>query len=296
MKIKILVACHKKDVMATQYPYEPIHVGKDLHLDIDLGITTDNTGDNISNKNASYCELTAMYWAWKNLKDVDVIGLCHYRRYFDFHHQCQSLVPLTGFGTNEFNSLDLSVPDKIIDEVSNGKIVVAKELDYYKSLAVDYCISHNSDDYRVMSHIVHATQEQKYIDAFESLMQGNTKMSNFNMFLMTWKDYDDYCTWLFDILSKVEKVTDISKYTTFQKRIYGYMAERLFNVWLIAEKKKLIKRPVIWVNNGKKESLLKRVRHVLKSLYCSVLFSLGPKTRINPDLKAGYNAFYMHNK
>ena len=84
MKVKILVACHKKDVMATQYPYEPIHVGKDLHLDIDLGIITDNTGDNISNKNASYCELTAMYWAWKNLKDVDVIGLCHYRRYFSF--------------------------------------------------------------------------------------------------------------------------------------------------------------------------------------------------------------------
>ena len=51
--------------------------------------------DSISNKNDSYCELTGMYWALKNLKNVDVIGLCHYRRYFDFHKQCKWPYPIT---------------------------------------------------------------------------------------------------------------------------------------------------------------------------------------------------------
>ena len=49
----------------------------------------DNSGQNISDKNACYCEITALYWAWKNL-DARYLGLVHYRRYFagkhlDFH-------------------------------------------------------------------------------------------------------------------------------------------------------------------------------------------------------------------
>ncbi|MDE6317640.1 MAG: DUF4422 domain-containing protein, partial [Muribaculaceae bacterium] len=84
-RIKILVACHKPDPNIRQDDiYMPIQVGKALHPEINLGFQCDNTGDNISEKNASYCELTALYWAWKNLKEVDYIGLCHYRRYFDF--------------------------------------------------------------------------------------------------------------------------------------------------------------------------------------------------------------------
>ena len=121
--VKILVCCHKKDIMATEAPYFPIHVGKALS-DKDLSIQPDNEGENISHKNQSYCELTGMYWAWKNLKNVDVIGLCHYRRYFDFHNQCRKGFPQTNFPTEKFESLDLSIPQKYIDKVSEGKVIV----------------------------------------------------------------------------------------------------------------------------------------------------------------------------
>ena len=67
MKLTMLVCCHKEDIMATAEPYMPLQVGKDISK-IDLNIQGDNTGDNISCKNQSYCELTGMYWAWKNLK------------------------------------------------------------------------------------------------------------------------------------------------------------------------------------------------------------------------------------
>ena len=79
MDIKIIVATHKKYWMPEDNVYLPLHVGK--YDKADLGYQGDDTGDNISYKNANYCELTGLYWAWKNL-DCDYIGLCHYRRYF----------------------------------------------------------------------------------------------------------------------------------------------------------------------------------------------------------------------
>ena len=68
MKVTMLVCCHKEDIMATAEPYMPLQVGKDISK-IDLNIQGDNTGDNISCKNQSYCGLTGMYWAWKTTSD-----------------------------------------------------------------------------------------------------------------------------------------------------------------------------------------------------------------------------------
>lgn len=81
MNIKILVATHKLYWMPTDSVYIPIQVGKVGKAN--LGYLTDDTGDNISAKNVHYCELTGVYWAWKNLK-CDYIGLCHYRLYFGY--------------------------------------------------------------------------------------------------------------------------------------------------------------------------------------------------------------------
>ena len=80
-KIKILVAQHKEAEVFHNEVYIPIHVGKALSK-TELGILCDDTGDNISHLNPYFCELTAQYWAWKNMHDVEYIGLCHYRRYF----------------------------------------------------------------------------------------------------------------------------------------------------------------------------------------------------------------------
>ena len=166
MNVKILVSCHKKDVMASQEPYMPIHVGKALHPELDLGIQGDNIGDNISEKNGSYCELTGMYWAWKNLKDVDIIGLCHYRRYFDFHGQAPFYKHSQRFVTDDFQNLDLSIPDKIIESVSNGSVVVAKPKHYGTSVAADYCIAHISDDFRTLQSVIYKTQPEYIKNAF----------------------------------------------------------------------------------------------------------------------------------
>lgn len=79
MEIKVIVAAHKKYQMPKDELYLPLQVGSALHDSI--GYARDNDGDNISDKNPNFCELTGLYWAWKNL-DADAVGLVHYRRHF----------------------------------------------------------------------------------------------------------------------------------------------------------------------------------------------------------------------
>ena len=247
-KCKIIVCCHKKDVMATQDPYLPIHVGKSLSA-VALEIQADNDGVNISDKNVSYCELTGLYWAWKNLEDVDVIGLSHYRRYFDFHSQCISHLPHTAFHTNDFDKIDLSIPQEIIEGVKDGIVYTAAPRVYNRSLHANYCEEHISDDIRILEKYIFENLDIKYAKAYFKVMHQNNKLMPYNMFLMSWRDFDAYCSWLFHLLQEIENRIDISHYTPVQRRIFGYMAERLLNVWLEANKFQICHKPVIWFSD-----------------------------------------------
>ena len=87
-KVEVVIATHKKYEMPTDDLYLPIHVGAELNKDKDLGYQKDNVGDNISDRNDRYSELTALYCAWKHV-DAEYIGLAHYRRHFggkNYHH------------------------------------------------------------------------------------------------------------------------------------------------------------------------------------------------------------------
>ena len=290
--VKILVCCHKKDVMATEEPYFPIHVGKVLSQE-ELGIAGDNTGDNISDKNRSYCELTGMYWAWKNLKNVDIIGLCHYRRYFDFHEQYSPILPHKILPSSVFDKLDLSVPESIIHSVESGDVVVSKPLSFTYSVAIDYCERYVSDDYRVMEQIVKQTQPENYKRAFYEVMISGCQLSPYNMFLMRWDDFENYCSWLFTLLAAIEKATSIDYYNAMQHRVYGFMAERLLDVWLVANKKRMIGKTVLKIeDNPCPDHVWKPWRFMISKCYRDLLNKFVPKTPYErwhvPDEKPYY--------
>lgn len=204
---KILVACHKADPHIRQDDvYMPIQVGKALHLELDLGFQNDNTGDNISAKNSSYCELTAMYWAWKNLKDTDYIGLCHYRRYFDL--------------TNE----------EIYKFIRDGAILIAKPIvlpiSVYQELVHWTCLE---DATIFIDSILTLFPEYKK-DVISYYFLGN-KFSQCNMLLMPKDQFNEYCNFIFPILELTEKRIKISSYTR-QKRVLGYLAETALGLWI----------------------------------------------------------------
>lgn len=277
---KIIVCCHKQDIMATAYPYIPVHVGKALS-NIDLGIQTDNEGVNISEKNRSYCELTGLYWAWKNIGDADVVGLAHYRRYFDFHDQCDSVFPVTSFPSKEFNQVDLSIPQSVIESLHDGEAYVAKANCYRYSPFVDYCICHISDDIHTLEKHIMTTQPENIKKAWYKYMHGGCQFRPCNMFLMTHHDFDRYCEWIFSVLDTIEQQIDITHYSPVQGRIFGYMAERLMNVWLLANEFQLHEKPVILFDDNcartVSRSTVSHLNYYLNLLRCKLAITLERK-------------------
>lgn len=222
MDIKIIVASHKKYWMPADDIYLPLHVGKEGKADI--GFIGDNTGDNISNKNANYCELTGLYWAWKNLP-AEYIGLCHYRRYFTRSNprSCskKKQVILTKAEWEELlNEHPIIVPDK-------RKYYIETNRSHYNH-------SHYAKDLDMTEKIIQEKYPQ-YSEAFSKVME-RTWAHMFNMFVMRRDYFDEYCNWLFDVLQELEKRTDITDYDVVEARIYGYISELLLDVWLETNK------------------------------------------------------------
>lgn len=281
--IRILVACHKPSPVPESNIYLPVHVGKALSS-YELGFQGDDEGENISAKNPNYCELTALYWAWKNLKGADIVGLCHYRRFFDFHHQCIRFLPDTSFPLSAFGDLDYSMDSKSIDDLLRGKVIVPRTLAWNSTLRQHYCGGHVSDDFRTLERIVRATQPGRYHDAFDRQLCEGYRFRPYNMMIMCRQDFDAYCAWLFEVLFRVEEVVDVSHYSQYQRRIFGFMAERLLSVWLDAEQKQLVERPVIYLDENCKQRFphsfapRKTFKFLKRELLCSRINRLYKKT------------------
>lgn len=225
--IKIYVATHKIAQFPENKAYIPIQVGaynKEKFTEV-----TDFDGDNISIKNPNYCELTAAYWIWKNSKS-DITGITHYRRYF--------------FATNT-NKLDKVLDNEEIEKMLNDYDIIVPEktcLFKYKNLKEAYYNIHNGEDWEKCKDIV-LKKYPDYKDAFEQ-MEKQRKFYACNMFITSKEKFDEYYKWLFDILFELEGKIDISNYSNYNKRIYGFLSERLFNVWLNKNKLKVKEMPV----------------------------------------------------
>lgn len=216
MKVKVLVAAHKNYEMPKDPLYLPVFVGKDLHPDVNHTFQGDNTGDNISKLNPYYNELTAIYWGWKNL-NLDAMGLVHYRRYLSINHA---------------KSLDKVLSTAEVEKLlQNYDIILPQKRKYYiETNASHYLHAHEKEPFYVMEKIVKKDYPQ-YSQSWNKVMN-RTWAHMFNMFIMKKDPLDEYCTWMFEVLSKVESQIDISQYSTYEKRVYGFLSELLLDVWL----------------------------------------------------------------
>lgn len=281
MNISILVCYHKEFAVYRDPAYMPIHVGRSLSP-FRLDMAGDDTGDNISAKNASFCELTAMYWAWKNLKGVDFIGLCHYRRFFDFHNVIPSVYSYKYEDVERFGDYDFSITDGLKKELAAGGVVVANPYYMKRSVFEHYCMSHVPDDLKKLRDIIHADGEREFIEAFDRVMLGNS-LSLYNMFVMSWADFDGYCSWLFGILFRLESKIDITDYSPYQRRVFGFMAERLLSVYLIAKRKERLYYPVVQFVDAAEVNNHRPVRQFFSVLNKRVRFMLKPQPEYYRD-------------
>ena len=220
--VQIIVATHKKYRMPEDKMYLPLHVGAAGKKDADgneleLGYAKDNTGDNISILNASFCELTGLYWAWKNL-DEPYIGLAHYRRHFGKKV------------SNDPWACILTYED-IRPYLGKIKVFVPKKRWYIiETLYSHYEHTHYANQLDVTREIVRE-KYLEYLENYDRVMRHRYGYM-FNMMIMERSMLDDYCSWLFDILFELKNRIEMPALSAFQGRYYGRISEIIFNVWI----------------------------------------------------------------
>ncbi len=219
----ILISSHKKYIFPESKLYIPIQVGK-INNPAFFNVMGDDTGINISNKNSTFCELTALYWAWKNefFKDSNLCGLVHYRRYFK--------------GTGErLKGKRILNENEIVEYLKDYDILLPKKRYYViETVASHYANAHHQKDILMIREII-KQQENDYLNSFDKMMQARS-LYLFNMFVMSPTHFNTYMDWLFPLLFTLEDRIDIAGYDNAQKRVFGYIAERLFNVWILKNK------------------------------------------------------------
>lgn len=236
MDIKILVAAHKPYWMPDDDVYLPIQAGAAGKES--LGWQRDDEGDNISVKNPNYCELTALYWAWKNL-DADYIGLCHYRRYFVFH----TLLARTK--EKKYRILKRKNYEELLkkyDIILPRKYSVAPD-----DIFQQYKNAHHIQDLNKVKEIIAEIYPEYMMDFVQVMNQQDGYFCN--MFVMRQELFYQYCQWMFSILFELEKRVDISEYDMYQARVFGFLSERLFNVWIGHQHLNICEVPVTMIQD-----------------------------------------------
>ncbi len=216
MPVKIFTMTHKKFEEPKDKIYIPLHVGRVSSSD--LGYLGDDTGENISSMNCYYSELTGVYWIWKNDKESEYVGVCHYRRYL------------------------INEEGKIFDEAGFEKIlkdydiITSKRLKYDFTYYEGYEEAHNIKDLIETGNVLKEKYPEYYAN-FERLV--HSKESYFGNIMVTSKQlFDEYASWLFDIFEEVQKRIDIRSYDDYHKRVFGFISEFLLMVWVTTKKLK----------------------------------------------------------
>lgn len=225
MDIKVLVVTHKNYRMPSDPMYLPIAVGPNKKS-VTSAKTRDDQGENIADKNNQYSELTALYWAWKNLQ-CEFCGIVHYRRYMSVGH-CKSLEKILSKDDAEtlLEKYDILVvkPRHYIETVGNHYINCHK-----------YQHENSARQLQIIKEVLYDLTPD-YVDAYNRVINGHSAHM-FNMFIMNKRDIDRYCEWLFLILFEAEK--RIIKENVQYERLMGSLSEFLLDTWISNNNKKI---------------------------------------------------------
>lgn len=216
MSVRIYVMTHKAFEVPKDTMYVPVHVGRALKKapeDSEVwNYLGDDTGDEISKENIYYSELTGLYWVWKNIKDVDYVGTCHYRRY---------LLNAQGYPFTESELLPL---------LDSYDLITTKTLQLNFSYYYGFGENHKI---RYLDAVAEVLRERypDYYKTYEELV--HEKHTYFgNMMICSKALYDEYMEWLFSIFFEAQKKMLIEEEDDYHRRIFGFISEFLLFVWV----------------------------------------------------------------
>jgi hypothetical protein len=205
----VYVAAHKAFTPPAEAGYIPLQVGAEGKEP--LGFLQDNTGEQISAKNPHYCELTGLYWVWKNTRD-DYKGLVHYRRYFR-------------------GKQGRLTEGEIAALLTRCDVILPRPEFLRESAHEEFCLHSGYEKDLVALRGAVERVDPAFLPAYDRVMAGN-RLHLYNMLIAPRAEFDAYCEWLFGVLAQLEPSVDMTDYTPYQQRLYGFLGERLLNVWV----------------------------------------------------------------
>ncbi len=235
----IYVITHKKfdDDKLDKSVYAVLHVGKGD--DCSPVYLRDDTKDSIADRNPTFCELTGLYWIWKNGGDDpdELTGLVHYRRFFTDE---------AGYaGYIKHGKLpEIYVPGGDGPGIGSRSVILPKRYITLSTLRGSYARCHDEKD---LSYVRAAMGKMcpGYISTFEKVLSGH-KGFYYNMIICRRSVLCRYCEWLFPLLFEIEEQMkkSMTHENSYQERVYGFLAERLLQVWVEHEGLDIIEMPV----------------------------------------------------
>ena len=231
-RVKLFMVYHKPSPFLGAEPFVPIQVG--FAPDIPDVVCRDDTQDNIAAKNPNYCELTAQYWIWKNVR-AEYVGLMHYRRlisltkcdewtFTDFSEETRAK-----FGWNAecvdalLKDYDILLPpdDAVFPPGERGHVMTPYEF---------HCREHRKCDIDAAIAAIHDLTPE-YDGYAKQALCVDTHECFGNVCVMRKDLFDAYSEWLFKILFEVERRIELPK-NREEARLFGFLSERLVMVWL----------------------------------------------------------------
>lgn len=227
-EIPIYVCCHENCLLPQNDLLIPVQAGR-AGAAINLAMQGDNDGENISHRNHNYCELSVLYWIWRNTNH-QIFGLCHYRRFFNL---ANDTTILTSF--DNFDALSGHTPANLKHLMQEYDLILplAKVKDNGKPLYHLYAKSHHISDLDLVLSLIHDLYPEM-VSAAETAIFNQPRAYYKNM-MITRRDFAaPYCRWLFDILHRLDCLIypQLQYRSLYQQRVYGFLAERLFNIFL----------------------------------------------------------------
>lgn len=228
--LRLYSVFHRPPILGDLGEVRPILVGA-AAADAPPDALTDATACGPRLDNSRWCELTAIHRVWREGPVTEAVGFCHYRRFFDFSGE-----PVRGRGRKvtpgELTSraAQLSPPPGFVPDLAGDWIITPQPVPLQTTVFSLYSHAHATNDYcRVLNilgrkhpHLMPAITEQL----------AATRMFAANMFVLPWHLFSEVCTLWFGVLGEYEAATPPGRGTTYQNRDVGFVAERIFDVWV----------------------------------------------------------------
>jgi hypothetical protein len=292
--LKIFVTYYKKDYVFSSDIFEPLFLGKSNFKGL-TKLLCDNTGENISDKNRHYGELTGHYWVWKNYlpqAHEDYIGFCHYCRFPELVNN--NPLRVSKVNLEEFTEI-FDRNSGLTQKLKDYDIIMSFKFNKKETVREYFTVCHGDSQYLDLACGIIKEKSPEYNESIDKVLN-STEAYLCYQFIMKKDLLNEYFEWIFDILGEVEKRTDnwadCTEYLDYRDpdfpggparlRMPAYLAERLINIWLGQQVKernlKILDVPAYFIRN-KRDISHKRPFKALKN--CVVRYYNNIKTAWN---------------